>query len=1254
MHIKFITVLAIFALLANSAFAVTGNFNAAYMSKPNSFIQTDLSIQPAVSVSPLKTVYCVNDIITVAAAAQSSWYNTVYQTSLLSNAPGAGCLYSYTTTSQNRGITWVDTGDYASINAFNSQINGIANFNTFMSGIGVSPIQSTEASQYTHPTIPTSVISGGPYKADSAAYCAGTLGMVSNNPSPAFNIPSVQYFSSISPTKQITLSPAGIYTFQSQFLLQNCLMGGRTYINPSSCPNNDMSVVFYKDSAIASLSFNSGTPLSVTVKNPFLCIMTSSDFSITPNPAEPSEQLSFSFKLHNPATNGQAARVTQVNASWTNQPTINSLLPMAVNVGEDEWVWGNINAPAAAGTYNFNFIVKYDSNGADCSGNPKNCTLNIPASITVTPPPPIAVECNLSSTHGSTYTPLDESDVVATCKSATGLAVDCGLLSWSTNAAGGTVTPQLTQSPVQQTHLKITEVSGPQLNAYVKAWYSVLPPCFYYLNVTAPDYTAQITQVPTTPVNENFSVSITTKNIGAASNLSTITRVQFDGNTVNIPVQKLANGAQYPGVANFTCPSAPGLYPLIADADATPSVITESNEANNHAAIVVNCSIPISYQPDYIIEYPQGSSITANVSEPINITIQTKNNGTEGTNIQSTTRTEFRSTVQSFNVIGLGVNGVQNNNREIICPDANTYIFNSKADFGAGNGAINELNETNNEKNLTVNCVIPSPSNSIRCTLAFQSHASVFIPSDGADVLATCFDIHNYAVDCGTLAWSTTATGGSMAPSTTISPPQAPKSFFSISEVGAPQPNAQVKAQHANFTCNVSLSVKGPDYTPIIPPVIGAFVGEEFTAEIITKNLMAAANKSTITKAGFNNSALQNIDVPKLSKFGQQIDEINFTCPPVEGTYLINATVDATSLLAEENESNNYVEREVLCIIPTPIHLPNYKPSISAPPISFVGISFVANITTKNVGRGDALASSKTNASFQSEAKEFNVPALPAGNSQNNTWELECSSQGQKRLNATVDAYDDLPESNEYDNEMSLPIACYVPPDACALSFVNHKPVFSPLDLAVVRATCSNGGMLTACPPFSWKQNAISGSIFPANTSAEIFPESTLRLFGAPVPQISRKVNVTSTMEEIPLYCEIYFDVSDGTPIGPDYEATVKPDTPSGLIGQTIHFTTTVKNIGNVNATNESTTIVSYSDGCTPLPPDSYPLPALDAGESHVDHSFACTCNKVGSQTITVNANPTQAQYEVSYANNEKTITFLCMTVVQWTCSYFI
>lgn len=669
--------------------------------------------------------------------------------------------------------------------------------------------------------------------------------------------------------------------------------------------------------------------------------------------------------------------------------------------------------------------------------------------------------------------------------------------------------------------------------------------------------------------------------------------------------------------------------------------------------------------------------------------------------------------------------------------------------------------------------VQPSANNSpASCTLVFLNHGNSFTAPDSAVVNATCHALSNAAVPCGFLAWSTNATGGSVSPSSTISPPQFSQTTFSIAAVHAPQ-SASVKAQQANnFSCTIALSIIAPDYISTITAPAQVQAGTAFNASVETRNIGAASDLASITRLQFN-GATQNFNIKPLGQQEPMVNSTTFTCPATPGTYLLTSLADATGIINESNENNNndsqwvnctagspglmpdYISQiqapltatagtsfnisittknignapatvpsttraaisnqpnplnfiirplganndfvvnsttaacpatpgfiitinssadffsqisesnelnnnataSVLCVNSTPSLKPNYVPNITAPSVAFLGIPFAANFSTKNNGSAPGLVPSITRVTFQSAAKDFPVVPLAVLQEQIDPWNFTCTSPS-AILEETVDFTNAIDESNEFDNVQSKPIACYTAPLSCNLAFVGHNSTLFPPDSAQVQATCFAGGVQTACPPFLWQQNIAGGNMFPPNTPADWMPNSTLSIFSISATQLGGKVNATSTLPSIPIYCELPFIASNGSAIGPDYVVTtIIPDHPVADLGQVVQFTVTVRNQGNVNAINDSTSTAVYSPGCEIITGrDSYFLPHIDAQDSKTSaNELACTCRAYGAQNITVTANPMHAQWETNFNNNDRTQPFICQAPAQpIMCSYFV
>ncbi len=1043
-----LAVLAILALLSAQACATTftKNFIYNYYGVQNAYVNTDVELSPAISVPSGQTVYCVGDTFTPSISFYSDWYSSVYDAQLTSSATYGGCLVTPCSTHNNTAINWANNAQF-NLLLTPDHYNSVSDFTTKLANNNIPSNTPGECSKYLNQSNQPFVVNGNSlFKSDIGAFCRGTLSLVSSNS--AYNrVVASEYTGSIPAINPpiILNTASSSLTFNAKFDANDCIISGRTYA--SGCFEG---VWMYYSQAGAFPVSSQSTSVTITVKNPFSCnlvSLTNAQVSPTTN-VQPGQQLSFAFNVLNPTTNGESVKINAVGASWAfSQPVVTGGLPQTfANNGVSYTVSGTFTAPPTAGTYNFNLTVNYSSANADCSGATKNCNASFPFTITVSPSNP--VNCTIAfENHGTTFTPLDTAWVNATCRASNNAIVPCGQLSWTTTAASGSMAPPTTTSP-SRSQLTVAGVSAPQTNAIVKAQNGTTFNCTILLNVTAPDYIPLLSAPPQVQVNAQFTANITTKDIGAAANVSTVTKMRFGSLTQPFSVGPLAQQGMQPNSSVFICPPTPNLYELNATVDSN-NQLNESNESNNFATMMVNCTAaPPVLKPDYISAI--SAPLNVPVGDPLPINVTTTNIGQAAAANNSTTR------------------------------------------------------------------------------LLISGYGS-----------STSFDF--------------------------------------------------------------------------IIPALGPNGG-------------SATNSAS-----------------------------NVHCPQTPGDLALLSTADYFGQINESNESNNNDTFTVHCV---PGNLPNYVPNITAPSLAFVGHDFIANFTTKNSGTANATNYSTTHTTFQGAAHDFLVVPL-AANAQQADWSnLSCASAGAKNIVERVNNYGNVTESTYADNEQAWSVACYNPPDSCNLSFVGHSSTLFINDFAQVQAACYNGGAQTACPPFLWQQNALGGAMSPINTPANFAPNSTLITFMAPSPQLGRKMNATSALSGVPLYCELPFTVSDGSPIGPDYIITsIQPDHPTSAIGQVVQFTVTVLNRGNVNATNISISTAIFSPGCTIITnKDSYSLPAIPAHASDISvNKLACTCFSAGAQNITVSANPTHAQSETDFTNNDRTEPFICQPPFPTiTCSYFV
>jgi len=1164
------------ALFCSLQFAAT-NFALHYVGVYTSDISSDVNVQ--LSMGLLATTYCTGASITPNVSISSNWYSSFYSSKLASKALGSSEIVSYTSPNQpQRPITWTDSGDYTNLTNQRNQDNGfygyfidVPTFNLFMSGIGVSPMQSTIRSGYTtssggiHPG--TGVCDSAPYcyKADIAFYCKGNTNIISNND--VYKQTKSDYLGqSLISFNTITLNTPGVFTFKPTFSLNGCLASGRTYLQNSTKDN----VHLYHDLSSTQATFDTSATQTITVENPFTCSL--SGTLVPTSTVTAGQPFTFQFIVKNDGSkpiNVRSSSIDLVGYSFTgfsvNSANFDNLQP-----GATATFTGSATAPSTTGDYNLQLQVYTVTSSADCTGNVKSCDklFTFPITVAISSNP---TSCSLafSSGHSATFTVPDSAVTVAICKNIVGTVVPCGSLAWSTTATGGAVTvnPSTTVTPtaLSQTTLTISSGAAAQ-SALVKATHANFNcnTSFSIMSVAKPDYISSMSSSTSTPkVGVPFTITINTTNTGnAGTSTQSQTNLTSSGASANgvshctiVPGLLTTNGFNTNTCIRTINCTTEGPLTFSSYADGTYQ-IAELNETNNAAILSVICTTaPPVLLPDYVSIIEAPPRVTVGNRFTINVT--TRNNGAPAVN---SSRTRLSISNQGspifFNIKPLSKEQVKNStNGE--CTSPGPITITSYADID--NAVYPEESDNNNDYSVTVIC-----------------EAAAALPDYTSDISAP------YTVLVGTtfqVNVTTTNIGGAVGslPSTT------------------------------------QLNVTG--FSPRGLPV-----------------RVLLANSDSVTNTDY------------------------FTCPSYESYIQIKSFADLYGRSGETNRLNNNDTFTVHCVLPT--ILPNYEPEIQAPDIVFVGYSFTANITTKNTGSVNAIKPSITRAVFESDAQNFDVSRLSASARQTDKSNFTCTTEGPKPLVETVDLSYTVGESNEDDNERSASITCYMPPTSCKLRFDTNKILFKTGDLSRVFATCfySGGATQTACPPFLWQQNAQGGSIIPANTFTTMFPYSTLLISGSVATQLERKVNATSTLPGMSFSCELPFNVSDGSPIGPDYVVkSIIPAPSTADLDETVQFTVTVTNQGNVNATNVSRSTVTYSSGCAPVGAAHYSLPALEVDELHVNSNFACICKEAGAQNITVTANPEQTQWETDFNNNARTQSFICQaSALPPDCSYFV
>ncbi|MFH1750469.1 MAG: CARDB domain-containing protein, partial [Candidatus Micrarchaeota archaeon] len=219
---------------------------------------------------------------------------------------------------------------------------------------------------------------------------------------------------------------------------------------------------------------------------------------------------------------------------------------------------------------------------------------------------------------------------------------------------------------------------------------------------SGPDYVIQeLGFSKTNPVvGETVTVTVITKNAGSGNSpSSSTTRLNKPaGQYNNFAVPALSAGSTDTDTTTFTCPST-GSFSFTAITDNTGAV-TESDESNNQLSNSINCG---TNQPDLIIEAINFSNPTPGLNDTITVYIYTRNIGAGSSGVSTVTRLTAPET-RDFTVPVLGVGAASIATYTYTCSSSGIKTFSASADIYS---QLNELNEANNAKTVTVNCANP-------------------------------------------------------------------------------------------------------------------------------------------------------------------------------------------------------------------------------------------------------------------------------------------------------------------------------------------------------------------------------------------------------------------------------------------------------------------------------------------------------------------------------------------------------------------
>ncbi|MCX8174702.1 MAG: hypothetical protein N3E51_00650 [Candidatus Micrarchaeota archaeon] len=311
------------------------------------------------------------------------------------------------------------------------------------------------------------------------------------------------------------------------------------------------------------------------------------------------------------------------------------------------------------------------------------------------------------------------------------------------------------------------------------------------------------------------------------------------------------------------------------------------------------------------------------------------------------------------------------------------------------------------------------------------------------------------------------------------------------------------------FTINIPAPSQKPDYIPLISTTT-AYVGEQFTATIITRNQgNRDCENQTQTNYEFNGANQGFFSVRPLAAGGdQQADSRNFTCPSIQGSYPLAATADATFKCDESNESNNYLQVQVNCI-PRPL-LPPVSCTLSPNPggTFVLGASGTFTAACRDINNAPTYCPQLSWTSTRGTMS----PQTTQNGTSNPQSVFTAASVGAGEVRATAANFFCASPISVISSFANLTLAC---------SLVGHSPYFFPGESAQVRADCLGSG--ETCPALSWSTTIIQASMNPQTTLPGPSPRFSLFSIApsAPTPQAGTIRVQCANPEECSATCDV-------------------------------------------------------------------------------------------------------------------------------------
>ncbi len=898
---------------------------------PKSYVSSDISISPELSVTPLICTGAGN----IAAVNFNS--NSLWNTASLSGVTTDGStkvdgsdLYTAPAYQPNFPVRWVNQEQSDSLYSlprswlYNDANPGdVAKWTQFLKSKGIMDYASSYEKEaglsYKQPGGGGGLFPGK-YLAYVGLFCRSSANIQVSGGGPSF---TDDFYGS--PISHSFALPAGSYAVSASLNIPRCIAAVR---NTGTYPSPFV-ITMVNDSFAVSAS---AAPKTITVENPFVCKILPVTGQTVSNPTPTAgSTITYSFSLQN--THADPARSIQITNVALSPSSIAEGFPASgftytaapnpIGSTQSSTISGSVVVPNSAGVKHFNVSITYKPTTADCASNQPNCNMDETqvASITVAP------------NSLPNYVP----EIAAPANAVVGVPFQATITTRNTGTAAS--------AAASKTQINFTGIAP--ILADVPA-----------LAVGAGSPSVQ----SFTCANEGvtfINVSVdANSNIGESNELDNFASQQvICGNPILCSLS-FADASGNPHSSTFT----PNDWAW-ARANCSQGGVAVACPGFDWVKTATGTGTSISPAATGAALQPQTNLSTSSASFPQTGTVSASN-ATQGVSCPAMSF-DVQENIGSLNITC----SLVNHDTIFFPPDSSEVEANCSlggVPHGCPSlswsttlaGASIPASTVANGPRVTNNLVVPSGvlpqngkavniacANPLDCSAACNvsvgasnpptnmscrilDHASLFSPNDWAMVQANCSDSAGLPTACTRLKWyASNLSNISANPEITQRQP-SPKSNFSTHDASTPQSGLLVASPINSAgdyspppkwaACAITINQIGPDYiiSGINATTRNPNVGDTVAIDVVVKNQgQLGTNTLTLTQMNSTNCSAvdQQINTPGLLA-GASSNTLRFTCLCSSfGIQTVFAMADAINSLAETNENNNAASATFFC-----------------------------------------------------------------------------------------------------------------------------------------------------------------------------------------------------------------------------------------------------------------------------------------------------------------------------------------------------